>query len=105
MSAKHEHIVDAHLFYCFVALRGVEQLPRFFTVPSLYVATYVREQHAYWVRTRQRPVAETTMRRFRIPTSDPLGFENNWTVLAGEAVQEKHYISLIKFFVLDVLPS
>ena len=94
MSAKHEHVVDAHLFYCFVALRGCEQLPKFFIVPSLYVATYVREQHAYWLRTRQQPIAETTMRTtmrvFRIAASDPLGFEHNWGVLAGEAVQEKH---------------
>src|SRR6266516_499736 len=82
MSAKHEHVVDANLFYCFVALRGLEQLPKSFIVPSLYVAMYVREQHAYWLRTRQRPVANTAMRRFRIKASDPLGFENNWGVLA-----------------------
>src|SRR5439155_11308348 len=61
MSSKHERLVDSNLFYCFVALRGFEQLPKFFIVPSLYVATYVREQHAYWLRTRQKPVAETTM--------------------------------------------
>jgi len=61
MSVKHEHVVGANLFYCFVALRGVEHLPRFFIVPSGYVATYVREQHAYWLRTRQRPVADTAI--------------------------------------------
>jgi hypothetical protein len=98
MSAKHEHVVDANLFYCFVALRGVEHLPRFFIVPSGYVATYVREQHAYWLRTRQRAVADTAMRRFRIQTSDPLGFENNWAVLAGEAVPEKHRMLVEAWF-------
>ena len=92
MSAKHELSRDANLLYCFVALRGRAQLPRFFVVPSLYVATYVREQHAYWLRTRQKSVADTTMRRFRIPATDPLGFENNWGVLAGETVQEKHLV-------------
>jgi hypothetical protein len=90
MRAQHECVMDANLFYCFVALRGCKHLPKFFIVPSLYVATYVREQHAYWLRTRQKPVADTAMRRFRIPASDPLGFEGNWAVLAGEAVQEKH---------------
>ena len=90
MGSKHERMVDSSLFYCFVALRGFEELPKFFVVPSLYVATYVREQHAYWLRTRQKPPAETSMRRFRISTSDPLGFENNWGVLAGEEVQKKH---------------
>ena len=58
----------------------------------IYVAAYVREQHAYWIRTRQKPVADTNMRQFRIPVSDPLGFENNWGVLAGEVVQEKHLL-------------
>ena len=98
MSAKHEHVVDANLFYCFVVLRGVEHLPRFFIVPSGYVAVYVREQHAYWLRTRQRAVAETAMRRFRIKTSDPLGFESNWAVLAGEPVPEKHRILVEAWF-------
>jgi hypothetical protein len=92
MSAKHECLIGEDLFYCFVVLRECTQLPRFFIVPSLYVATYVREQHAYWLRTRQKPVANTNMRLFRIPASDPLGFENNWGVLAGEAVQEKHRV-------------
>ena len=90
MSAKHERLSDTNLFYCFVVLRECTQLPKFFIVPSRYVAMYVREQHAYWLRTRHKPVADTNMRQFRIPVSDPLGFESNWGVLAGEAVQEKH---------------
>jgi len=72
-------------------LFGSTELPRFFIVPSRYVATYVREQHAYWLRTRQKPV-DTAMRMFRIPASDPRGFEKNWVVLAGAAVQEKHLV-------------
>jgi len=90
MTAKHETLADLNLFYCFVALRGFTQLPKFFIVPSFYVAMYVREQHLYWLRTRQKPVTNTTMRRFRIPISDPLGFENNWGIFAGEMVQDKH---------------
>ena len=92
MSAKHERLIGEELFYCFVVLRACTQWPRFFIVPSLYVATYVREQHASWLRTRQKPVANTTMRLLRIPASDPLGFEHNGGVLAGEAVPEKHRV-------------
>jgi hypothetical protein len=92
MDAKHERLIDANLFYCFVLLRDCTQLPRFFIVPSTYVAAYVREQHAYWLRRRLKPGAETRMRLFRIRASDPLGFENNWGVLAGEPVQEKHLV-------------
>jgi hypothetical protein len=56
---------------------------RSFIVPSACVASYVCEQHRYWLRTRRNPVAETPMRRFRIPVSGPLAFENNWRILAG----------------------
>lgn len=92
MSAKHEPRVSEDLFYVFVVLRGCTELPRFFVVPSGYVAAYVREQHAYWLRTRQTPGKPTTMRLFRIPASDPLGFEDTWGVLAGEPVPEHHQV-------------
>lgn len=92
MGVKHERIVDDNLFYCFVVLRGTEHLPRFFVVPSVYVALYVREQHAYWIRSRSKPPNETSMRRFRIMVSDPMGFENNWDLLAGAEVQDSQRI-------------
>ncbi len=88
MGAKHERIAEANLFYCFVALRGSDELPRFFVVPSPYVAAYVGEQHRLWLGTRKGPQAETTMRRFRISPSDPLGFEGNWGVLSGAPIPE-----------------
>jgi hypothetical protein len=90
MSEKHEAIDDPALFFCFVVLHDTETLPRFFIVPSSYVAQYVREQHQYWLRTRLTAVADTTMRRFRIRTSDPLGFENNWGVFVGESIRSEH---------------
>ncbi len=90
MSQKHETIQDPNLFYCFVALNGVKELPKFFIVPSIYVSIYVREQHAYWVRTRKTPPADTKMRRFRIRASDPLGFSENWDVFSGQTIQENH---------------
>jgi hypothetical protein len=53
-------------------------------VPSSHVAEYVREQHRYWVRTRTEPPDPSNkMRRFRIHPSDPLGFKDNWQLLAG----------------------
>ena len=51
MSAKHEHVADPRLFFCFVVLQGPSTLPLFFIVPSSYVADYVREQHLHWLRT------------------------------------------------------
>jgi hypothetical protein len=84
MSEKHEQLDDPNLVFCFVTLRGESLLPRFFLVPSSYVSQYVREQHRYWLRTRVRQVANTTMRRFRIDENDRLGFENNWGLLMGD---------------------
>jgi hypothetical protein len=80
MSKKHEMVKDPALFYCFVALQGATVLPRFFVVPSSVVARYVKWQHQKWLDSRKHTVAETTMRRFRIPVQDPDGYENNWKV-------------------------
>ena len=76
MSAKHERIRDRNLFYCFVALQSATTLPKFFIVPSSYVADYVRDQHLTWLASRKKEVAMTTLRRFRIPIDDPHKFEN-----------------------------
>ena len=80
MSKKHEALVSSNLFYCFVALDTPSTMPRFFIVPSQDVAEYVRWQHIHWLSTRVNPVKETTMRRFRIPVSDPKAYENQWAV-------------------------
>lgn len=91
MSVKHEFLEDPKLFYCFVQLQAIGSLPRFFIVPSLYVAEYVREQHRFWERTRTREVSKSNkMRIFRIPASDPLGFEDNWAVFQNGVAEEHH---------------
>lgn len=84
MSEKHESIAEPRTFYCFVVLRDPSILPLFFVVPSSYVAEYVREQHRYWVRTRtETPDPNNKMRQFRIHPNDPVGFKDNWQLLAG----------------------
>ncbi len=82
MSVKHESIRDPRLFYCFVALRGVGQLPRFFLVPSAHVVAYVRRQHQTWLNSRHGRVKDTTMRKFRIPVGDPEKFEGRWEIFS-----------------------
>jgi hypothetical protein len=86
MSEKQENVRDPSLFYCFVALKGVGELPRFFVAPSAYVAAYVREQHQFWLRTQKSPGAPTSIRRFRIEESDPLHFEGNFGLLEGKEI-------------------
>jgi hypothetical protein len=83
MSAKHEKLSDARLYYCFVALSTPIERPRFFIVASAYVARYVRDEHRRWRATRRHEVASTPLRKFRIPVDDPQGFEDNWGVFDG----------------------
>jgi hypothetical protein len=82
MSQKHESVRDPRLYYCFVLLRGADQLPRFFIVESDYVANYVRRQHQQWITARKGQVKDTPIRRFRIPVSDPDKFESRWSVFS-----------------------
>ena len=89
MGEKQESIKDRRLFYCFVALQGAMQLPRFFIVPSTRVARYVKWQHRKWLRTRRRKVKPTTMRLFRIPLNDPYGYGNNWKVLGKRMTRKR----------------
>jgi hypothetical protein len=83
MSLKHEKIADANLVYCFVALGGPEERPRFFLVPSLEVSAYVTWQHQHWLDTRKNPVKDTTMRNFRIEEDDPKNYQDNWGIFGG----------------------
>jgi len=87
MSKKHEDIIDPNLYYCFVNIEKEKHNFRFFIVPSGIVARYVKEQHEYWISTRQYEPQETIMRRFRlgldtdgysIPTPIAYEYENKW---------------------------
>lgn len=90
---REKLFADPRLVYCFVVLRGTNALPLFFIVPSPYVADYVREQHRYWIRTRTQATNATNMRQFRIRTSDPLGFMDNWSILSSQSPPE-HQVKL-----------
>lgn len=87
MSRKHESIKDERLFYCFVHLGRVDQLPRFFIVPSKDVASYVKRQHRKWMAYRGSDDEITPMRRFRIPMDDPKRYLNNWMVFKKSSNQ------------------
>jgi len=89
MAKKHESKKDKDLYYCFVMLRKLEELPRFFIVKSETVAKYVRWEHKYYLNIkRSNKVQDTTMRTFRIGTRPksrglkPIeDFENRWDIL------------------------
>jgi hypothetical protein len=80
MTKKHENIRDKKLIYCFVYIKNEYELPEFFLVPSKKVADYVKWEHDYWLKTREKQVKDTTMRRFRIEEDDPNGYKDNWAI-------------------------
>lgn len=86
MDQKHETIRDADLFYCFVHIASDTKHFRFFLVPSIVVADYVKAQHKLWLRVDPKH-RDSRIRRFRIglerekyPISTPTQeqYEDNW---------------------------
>jgi len=90
MGKKHESLIDASLFYCFVIIIEAKSTFQFYIVPSRVVARYVGEQHEYWLREKKKEgtkVKDTKMRVFRIgfkgekygvATPFVETYENNW---------------------------
>jgi len=90
MSRKNEDIIDSNLYYVFVNITGENNHFRFFIVPSVTVAKYVKEQHVYWLNTNGNEVQDSDIRRFRIgmddagypiPTVLAKDCENRWDFL------------------------
>lgn len=90
MMDKHETISDKNLYYCFVNIEKQTNIFRFFIVPSIIVAEYVRIQHQFWLDhnpSLAEKDKEIPMRTFRIGLDDgvyqistPLArdYENRW---------------------------
>jgi hypothetical protein len=90
MNEKHEKISSPNLFYCFVHInscRKADHTFQFFIVPSKVVATYVRQEHALWLK--DNPAHRDTDRRLfklglpndtEVAVPAPLAstYENNW---------------------------
>lgn len=90
MDKKHEDKIDPNLFYCFVILRGENQLPRFFIVRSEEVAKYVKKDFEYWCSLKRKKEVDTktSKRIFRIGLDEksfglkPItNYENRWDIL------------------------
>jgi len=93
MQKKDETLIDPTVLYCFVSFIGIRNTPRFYIVPSPVVARYVREQHAYWLGTREGR-RDTERREFRIgldaaladypiPTPTVEAYEDQWDFAAS----------------------
>jgi hypothetical protein len=94
MSDRHERIAEPLLFYVFVHIEQTTNFFRFFIVHSSDVASYVKDQHTFWLGQRSAPLPKTPMRIFRIALDNdrrrfpsPLAseHENRWDFPAPNA--------------------
>lgn len=89
MAEKHETLIDPNLYYCFVHISHPKYEFRFFIVPSNVVASYVKEQHKFWLENKGS-TSNITIRQFRIGLDEtgykletPLSsqYEDNWELI------------------------
>lgn len=68
MNQKAENYFEENLFYIFVNLKGTNERPDFYIVPSEVVAKYIKKSHQEWLKTpgkKGKPHKGTPMRMFK----------------------------------------
>jgi hypothetical protein len=82
LNKKAENFYADNLFYVFVNLKGQEEWPDFYIVPSKVVANYVRNSHQQWLETpgkKGQAHKDNPMRKFRDSERQYL---NRWDLLS-----------------------
>lgn len=67
LNKKAELFEGNNIFYIFVTLKGLEERPDYFIVPSSVIAKFTRDGHAKWLETpgkKGQPHNDTNMRIF-----------------------------------------
>ena len=81
LNKKAETFYADNLFYVFVNLKGPEERPDFYIVPSEIVADFIRSDHRKWLETsgkRDQPHKDNPVRKFRDPERQ---FLEQWDLL------------------------
>lgn len=81
LSAKAEDFYADNLFYVFVNLKGREERPDFYIVPSKVVADSIRESHRQWLDTpgkKGQAHRDNPVRKFR---DEEKQYLNRWDLL------------------------
>jgi len=89
MNEKHENISRPELWYCFVSISHEAKVIKYFVVPSVVVATYVKAEHQLWLNENpnRKDNAIRTFRigldgeEYRLPTPTVEKYEDNWRFL------------------------
>lgn len=68
LNQKAENYFEENLFYIFVKLKGTNERPDFYIVPSKVVAEYIEKSHREWLNTpgkKGKPHKDNPMRMFK----------------------------------------
>lgn len=68
LSDKNEHIISDNLYYCFVNIEHGSHNFKFYIIPCLVVANYVKESHQFWLK--QTNGIDSSIRRSRLGLSE-----------------------------------
>ena len=81
LNDKCEKMTDENIFYVFVNLRTINELPEFYVVPSKIVAHFTSTNHKNWLAEKGKKGQQrndSTMRKFRDTEKEYL---NRWDLL------------------------
>ena len=81
LNEKSESQNDKTLFYVFVNLKDIDQLPEYYIVPSKIVSNIITINHKKWLRTKGKNGQQrndSNMRKFKDPEKK---FLNRWDLL------------------------
>lgn len=49
MNKSGEQLIAKDVYYVFVTLKGIQERPDYYIIPSKLVANYIKQTHEYWV--------------------------------------------------------
>lgn len=81
LNEKCEKMTDDNIFYVFVNLRTIDELPEFYVVPSKIVAHFTTFNHSKWLSEKGKKGQQrndSSMRKFRDTKQEYL---NRWDLL------------------------
>jgi len=81
LNEKSEKLDDENIFYVFVNLRNIAELPEFYVVPSKVVAKFTSTNHKKWLSEKGKKGQQrndSTMRKFKDTEKEYL---NRWDLI------------------------
>tara|TARA_Y100001958_G_C21150937_1_gene487141 strand:- start:320 stop:775 length:456 start_codon:yes stop_codon:yes gene_type:complete len=81
LSKKAEEVKDKNIFYVFVELNKIDELPLFYIVPSRDVAKRVSEGHKKWLETPGKKGQQRNDSNMRAWRDEENKYLNKWELL------------------------